>query len=214
MPLNPYGASKLMVEMMIEWHVRQSGLRAAALRYFNPAGASERLGEDHPQETHLIPLTLAAACGERDAITVFGDDYPTPDGTCIRDYLHVVDLAEAHVRALEALEDHPLVMLNLGTGHGYSVMEVIEAVRRITGHPVPVVVAARRPDGADSAAIYAVPGRAYEVLRWRARRGLDEMIRSAWEWRQAHPTGYATQHPSLVTYGALHDLPDAHVVAH
>jgi UDP-glucose 4-epimerase len=197
-PLNPYGASKLMVEAMTEWHVRQSGLRAAILRYFNPAGATERFGEARVQETHLIPLTLAVTRGERPVVTVFGDDYPTPDGTCIRDYLHVVDLAEAHVCALEALNEHALLTLNLGTGKGTSVLEVIEAVRRVTGHPVPMMIAPRRAGGADSAAIYANPARARDVLGWHAKRDLDDIIRSAWLWQLRHPHRYSLtcRHPS------------------
>jgi UDP-glucose 4-epimerase len=189
--LNPYGASKIMIEEMAEWHVSVSGLRAALLRYFNPAGASERFGEDRAHETHLIPLALAVAAGRRPQLTVLGADYPTPDGTCIRDYIHVVDLAEAHLRALEALEAQPLLALNLGTGRGASVLEVLEAVRHVTERDVPVEYGPRRPGGADSAVTYADPSRAEKVLGWRAQRGLDAMIRSAWEWRQRHPNGYA-----------------------
>jgi UDP-glucose 4-epimerase len=189
--LNPYGASKIMVEEMAEWHVRQSGMRAALLRYFNPAGASERFGEDRKDETHLIPLALAAAAGQRQRVTVLGTDYPTPDGTCIRDYVHVVDLAEAHLAALNALEQHPLLALNLGTGRGASVLEVLEAVRHVTGLNVPVEYGPRRSGGADSAVTYADPSRAEHALGWHAHRDLDDMVRSAWEWRQRHPNGYA-----------------------
>jgi UDP-glucose 4-epimerase len=189
--LNPYGASKIMVEEMAEWHTRVSGMRAALLRYFNPAGASERFGEDRAHETHLIPLALAVAAGRQPKLTVLGTDYPTPDGTCIRDYIHVVDIAEAHLSALEALETHELLELNLGTGQGVSVLEVIEATRRVTSREVPVEFGPRRPGGADSAVTYADPSRAEQMLGWRATRGLDDMIRSAWEWRQRHPNGYA-----------------------
>jgi UDP-glucose 4-epimerase len=188
--LNPYGATKIMIEEMTEWHVKLKGLRAAILRYFNPAGASERFAEVRAHETHLIPLALAVAAGERDALTIHGDDYPTPDGTCIRDYIHVVDVAEAHIRALEALEDHKLLELNLGTGVGYSVREVIEAARRVTGHSLPALVGPRRPGGADSAVIYADPSLAERTLGWKATRTLDEMIASAWDWKRRHPQGY------------------------
>jgi UDP-glucose 4-epimerase len=191
--LNPYGASKIIVEEMTEWHVKLSGLRAALLRYFNPAGATERFAEDRPHETHLIPLTLAVAEGRRPYVTIFGTDYPTPDGTCIRDYIHVVDLAQAHVRALEALEEHPLLALNLGTGKGVSVLEVIEAARRVTGHPIPAIAGPRRPGGADSAVTYADSSRAEQMFGWKATRGLDEMIASTWAWRQRHPHGYAAK---------------------
>ncbi|HEY7983032.1 MAG TPA: UDP-glucose 4-epimerase GalE [Ktedonobacterales bacterium] len=189
--LNPYGASKIMVEEMIEWHARLSGVRAAILRYFNPAGASERFAEDRAHETHLVPLAIAVAEGKYPHVTVLGTDYPTPDGTCIRDYIHVVDLAEAHVKALEALEREPLLALNLGSGRGSSVLEVLEAVRRVTGRPVPASNGPRRPGGADSPAIWADPTLAHQQLGWRTTRGLDEMIASAWAWRQRHPNGYA-----------------------
>ena len=189
--LNPYGATKIMIEEMTEWHTRLKGLRAAILRYFNPAGASVRFAEDRAYETHLIPLTLAVAAGERPSVTIHGDDYPTPDGTCIRDYIHVVDVAEAHVRALKGLEEHPLLELNIGRGVGSSVLEVIETARRVTGHPIPAVVGPRRPGGADSAATYADPTRAEQILAWKATRTLDAMIASAWDWKQRHPQGYS-----------------------
>jgi UDP-glucose 4-epimerase len=191
--LNPYGASKIMVEEMTEWHTRLSGMRAAILRYFNPAGASERFAEDRAHETHLIPLAIAVAEGKYPHITVLGTDYPTPDGTCIRDYIHVVDLAEAHVAALAALEREPLLALNLGSGQGSSVLEVIEAVSRVTGQPVATVSGPRRPGGADSPAIYADPTLAHAKLGWRTTRSLDDMIASAWAWCQRHPNGYADQ---------------------
>jgi UDP-glucose 4-epimerase len=189
--LNPYGASKIMVEEMTEWHTRLSGLRAAILRYFNPAGASERFAEDRAHETHLVPLAIAVAEGRLPHVTVLGTDYPTPDGTCIRDYMHVVDLAEAHLAALEALEGEPLLALNLGSGRGASVLEVLEAVRRVTGRDVPAIMGQRRPGGADSPAIWADPTLAHQKLGWRTTRGLDEMIASTWAWRQRHPHGYA-----------------------
>jgi UDP-glucose 4-epimerase len=191
--LNPYGATKIMIEEMSEWHTRLKGLRAAILRYFNPAGASQRFAEDRPRETHLIPLTLAVAASERPSVTILGDDYPTPDGTCIRDYIHVVDVAEAHVRALQALDEHHLLELNIGRGVGSSVLEVIEAARRVTGHPIPAVVGPRRPGGADSAVTYADPSRAEQLLAWKATRTLDDMIASAWNWKQRHPHGYSNE---------------------
>ena len=189
--LNPYGLSKVMIEEMIEWHVRLRGVRAAILRYFNPAGASERFGEDRAHETHLVPLALAVAEGKRPHLTILGTDYPTPDGTCIRDYIHVVDLAEAHVRALEALDRHEALTLNLGTGTGVSVRQIVDAVRGVTDRPVPVVEGPPRPGGADAAVVYADPSRAERILGWQARRSIDEMILSAWQWRQRNPNGYA-----------------------
>ncbi len=189
--LNPYGLTKVMIEEMTEWHTQLRGLRAAILRYFNPAGASARFGEDRAHESHLVPLALAVAAGKRPRLTILGTDYPTPDGTCIRDYIHVVDLAEAHVRALEALDSHAALTLNLGTGNGVSVRQIVDAVRGATDRPVPVEEGPRRPGGADAAVVYADPSRAAELLGWRATRTLDEMIASAWAWQQAHPNGYA-----------------------
>jgi UDP-glucose 4-epimerase len=188
--LSPYGHSKIMVEEMTEWHVRLRGLRAAILRYFNPAGASARFAEDRTHETHLVPLALAVAEGKLPHLTILGTDYPTPDGTCIRDYIHVVDLAEAHVRALEALEQHEMLALNLGTGTGVSVQQIVAAVRGVTDRQVTTVAGPRRPGGADAAIVYADPSRAEQVLGWKATRSLDEMIASAWAWRQRHPNGY------------------------
>jgi UDP-glucose 4-epimerase len=190
-PLNPYGLTKVMIEEMIEWHVRLRGLRAAILRYFNPAGASARFGEDRQHETHLVPLALAVAAGKRPHLTILGTDYPTADGTCVRDYIHVIDLAEAHLRrALEGLDHQPLLTLNLGTGAGVSVRQIVNAVRGGTDRPVPTEEGPRRPGGADAAVVYADPSRAADVLGWRATRTLDDMIASAWAWRQAHPNGY------------------------
>jgi len=189
--LNPYGASKVMIEEMTEWHAQLRGLRAAILRYFNPAGASARCGEDRSHETHLVPMALAVAEGKRPHLTILGTDYPTPDGTCVRDYIHVVDLAEAHVRALEALDRHPTLTVNLGTGAGVSVRQIVNAVRGVTDRPVPTEEGPRRPGGADAAVVYADPSRAAELLGWRASRTLDDMIASAWAWRQAYPNGYA-----------------------
>ncbi len=188
--LNPYGLTKVMIEEMTEWHVKLRGLRAAILRYFNPAGASARFGEDRAHETHLVPLALAVAEGKRAHLTILGTDYPTADGTCVRDYIHVVDLAEAHVRALEALDAHTSLTLNLGTGTGVSVRQIVDAVRGVTDRSVTVVEGPRRPGGADAAIVYADPSRAAEMIGWHATRSLDDMIASAWTWRQQHPNGY------------------------
>lgn len=195
-PINPYGASKLMVERMLADFGAAHGLRSIALRYFNAAGADPdgEIGESHDPETHLIPLVLDAAAGRRPAVTVFGTDYDTPDGTCIRDYIHVSDLADAHVRALQALEDGvPSGAYNLGNGQGYSVRQVIDAVRRITGCAVPVTLGDRRPG--DPAALVADATKARDVLGWQPRLpGLDEIIRTAWAWHQksAAPAQTAT----------------------
>jgi UDP-glucose-4-epimerase GalE len=187
-PINPYGESKLMVERMIRRYGEAYGLRWAALRYFNAAGADPeaRIGEDHRPETHLIPLVIEAALGRRSHIEVMGTDYPTDDGTAIRDYIHVDDLAQAHVRALQHLEKGgENVALNLGTGRGYSVREIISAVERITGRKVPVRSAPRR--AGDPPSLVAQPARAQQVLGWQATRSLEQIILHAWNWhcRQA-----------------------------
>lgn len=184
-PINAYGETKLMVEKVLRWYGAAYGLRWMALRYFNAAGADPqgRIGECHQPETHLIPLILDAALGRRPAIDVFGSDYPTPDGTAIRDYIHVDDLAEAHVRALGHIEaGNDSAALNLGTGRGCSVREVIAAVERVTGRPVPVREASRR--AGDPPALVAQPALAEQVLGWRARCGLDEIVETAWRWHQ------------------------------
>lgn len=188
-PINAYGRSKLAFEMLLASYAEAYDLRYAALRYFNAAGATATLGEDHQPETHLIPLVLGVALGERDAIKVFGTDYDTPDGTCIRDYIHVQDLIDAHLLALDAL-DRRSVTYNLGNGQGHSVREVIEAARRITGHPIPVETAERRPG--DPPRLVAASERIRRELGWDpSRTGLDEIIRSAWVWYEQHPNGYA-----------------------
>ena len=187
-PVNSYGASKLAVDLMIRDECRASGLAAASLRYFNVAGASGELGEDHEPETHLIPLVLQAAAGVRDHIKVFGTDYPTRDGTAVRDYIHVEDLGEAHLLALDALERGRHRIYNLGTGDGYTVREVIEAARRVTGREIAVREEGRRPG--DPPELVAANARAREELGWAPLRGLDEMIADAWEWHRAHPRGY------------------------
>jgi UDP-glucose 4-epimerase len=187
-PVNSYGASKLAVDLMIRDECRAHGLAATSLRYFNVAGASGELGEDHDPETHLIPLVLQAAAGVREHVSVFGTDYPTRDGTAVRDYIHVEDLGEAHLLALDTLEPGTHHVINLGAGDGYTVREVIEAARRVTGREIPVREEDRRPG--DPPALVAANGRAREQLGWTPRRGLEEMIADAWAWHQAHPRGY------------------------
>jgi UDP-glucose 4-epimerase len=191
-PTNAYGQSKLIVEQMLDWFHRIHGLRYASLRYFNAAGSTGKLGEDHHPETHLIPLILEVASGKRPHISIFGADYATPDGTCIRDYIHVSDLASAHVLALEALGKQPepeQLIYNLGNGRGFSVREVIEAARRVTGHPIPVVEAPRRPG--DAAVLVASSAKIQTELNWKPQHAdLEEIIASAWDWRRRHPDGY------------------------
>jgi UDP-glucose-4-epimerase GalE len=191
-PISPYGRTKLHMEHMIEDFGRAYGLRHAALRYFNAAGAARdgRIGEWHDPETHLIPLVLLAALGRRAEILVFGDDYDTPDGTCIRDYIHVEDLAEAHVRALTRLQaGEPRIVCNLGTGSGHSVREVIDCARAVTGRDIPARVVARRPG--DPPRLVSGGTRAREVLGWVARRPeLADVVGDAWRFLQAHPRGF------------------------
>jgi UDP-glucose 4-epimerase len=178
-PTNAYGESKLLVERMLAWHHRIHGTRTAALRYFNAAGATPGRGERHDPESHLIPLVLQVAAGIRPHISVFGSDYATPDGTAVRDYVHVADLADAHVRAVERLDELGTCTVNLGTGTGFSVREVVEAARRVTGHPIPVVEAPRRPG--DPAALVASADQAREVLGWSASiTDLDRIVADAW----------------------------------
>jgi UDP-glucose 4-epimerase len=187
-PGSPYGEAKLYLERVLAWLEQTHGIRYAALRYFNAAGATEERGEDHSPEAHLIPLVLQVALGKRDRILVFGDDYDTPDGTCIRDYVHVGDLADAHLLALAALDEGSRTY-NLGNGSGFSVNEVIEAARRITGHPIPVTVVARRPG--DVARLVADSTKIQRELGWRPRLPeLDRIIDSAWRWHQKFPAGY------------------------
>lgn len=188
LPTNAYGESKLLVEHMLSWLNRIHGLRYASLRYFNVAGAPEgpegmTRGEAHEPETHLIPLVLDVALGRRASIKIFGDDYPTPDGTCVRDYIHVSDLAEAHLLALEALETHDRLIYNLGNGKGFSVREVIESARRVTGHAIPVEVHPRR--AGDPAFLVASSERAISELGWQPHyTELDAILRTAWAWHQ------------------------------
>jgi UDP-glucose 4-epimerase len=188
-PVNAYGASKLAVDLMIRDECRAHGLAAASLRYFNVAGASRGLGEDHDPETHLIPLVLQAAAGTRDHIAVYGTDYPTRDGTAVRDYIHVEDLGRAHALALDALEPGRHRIYNLGTGDGYTVKEVVDAARRVTGREIRAIEEPRRPG--DPAALVAASERIRAELGWRPEQGLDDMVADAWAWHQAHPDGYA-----------------------
>jgi UDP-glucose 4-epimerase len=187
-PTNPYGESKLIFEKILRWYEAAYGLRYASLRYFNAAGATRELGEDHAPETHLLPLVLGCALGHRPEVAIFGDDYPTHDGTCIRDYIHVADLADAHILALGAIEKSSRTY-NLGNGHGYSVREVINAARRITGHPIPTQMTARRPG--DPAILVASSDRVKSELGWNPQHGsLEAIIESAWRWHRSHPHGY------------------------
>jgi len=192
LPTNVYGESKLMVERILDWFHRIHGLRSASLRYFNVAGATEgpngiTSGEAHEPESHLIPLVLDVALGRRPSIRIYGDDYPTPDGTCIRDYIHVSDLADSHLLALNALKATSAaksrLIFNLGNGRGFSVREVIESARRVTGHPIPAEVHPRRPG--DPAVLVASSEKAIRELGWKPRyTQLDEIVRTAWIWHQ------------------------------
>jgi UDP-glucose 4-epimerase len=191
-PTNAYGESKLLVEQMLAWFHRIHGLRYASLRYFNAAGAAGALGEDHRPESHLIPLVLQVALSKRERVSVYGADYPTPDGTCVRDYIHVSDLASAHLLALHALDtprgQQPL-LYNLGNGRGFSVREVIAAARRVTGHAIPALDAPRRPG--DPAVLVASSEKIRRELAWQPQHPeLEAIINSAWEWKRRHPDGY------------------------
>jgi UDP-glucose 4-epimerase len=185
-PVNPYGESKLIFEKILRWYDQIHGVVFAALRYFNAAGATEAFGEDHRIETHLIPCVLQVPLGKREHAQVFGKDYPTPDGSCIRDYIHVTDLAQAHALALEVKESG---FFNLGIGGGVSVLEVIEACRKITGKNIPMVTQARRPG--DPPRLIASAQKAREVLGWRPQyEQIEDIVSSAWSWHLRHPNGY------------------------
>jgi UDP-glucose 4-epimerase len=188
-PGSPYGESKWALERALDWVSQTKGLHFASLRYFNAAGASEERGEHHKLETHLIPLVLQVAAGHRDYITIFGDDYDTPDGTCVRDYVHVLDLAEAHVLAMQELAQDNCTY-NLGSGQGYSVRQVIESARAVTGTSIPAQIGSRR--AGDPARLVASSDRISKELGWKPRfSGLEQIIDSAWRWHQRHPDGYS-----------------------
>jgi len=189
-PGSPYGESKHILERILHWAEKVHGMRHAFLRYFNAAGASPERGEHHDPETHLIPLVLQVAQGKRESITVFGNDYDTPDGTCLRDYIHVIDLAQAHILALQALDERSRVY-NLGNGTGFSVMEVIETARAVTGHPIPHVMGERRPG--DPPALSADSTKIKAELGWTPEYpSLEAIVRTAWAWHRTHPHGYTT----------------------
>ena len=188
-PTNTYGESKLLVEQMLAWFHRIHGLRYACLRYFNAAGATPEQGEDHHPESHLIPLILQVALGKRDHVAIYGTDYPTPDGTCVRDYIHVSDLASAHLLVLDALREKDKLIYNLGNGRGFTVREVIETVRRVTSHPIPIREVERRPG--DPAVLVASSAKIKRDLHWEPQfPTLEAIVRSAWDWFRAHPEGY------------------------
>lgn len=187
-PVNAYGESKLMLETCLRWYHRAYGLRTVAFRYFNAAGATVTRGESRRHETHLLPLALDALTGRRPPLRIFGHDYPTPDGTCVRDYVHVADIARAHLLALEKIDLLGLAFFNLGSETGYSVRQVLDTVARTLGRVVPSEPAPRRPG--DPAVLVAGAALARAELGWTPRAGLDEIITSSWEWRQRHPHGY------------------------
>ena len=188
-PVNAYGQTKLMIEETLEWYRRIHGMHYSALRYFNAAGALPDRGEAHQPESHLIPLVLQVALGQREEVQIYGVDYPTPDGTAIRDYIHIKDLIDAHLLALDALQTHDRLIYNLGNGAGYSVREVIETAREVTGHPIAAVESPRRPG--DAPRLVACADKITKELGWKPQLPkLEQIIASAWEWHQAHPNGY------------------------
>jgi len=190
-PVNSYGESKLAFERMLTWYRRAYDLRYVTLRYFNACGATERCGEFHVPETHLIPILFEVALGQRESIQLYGTDYDTPDGTCLRDYIHVADIAQAHLLALDNLQRVEARAYNMGNGAGFSNREVIETVRRVTGRPIPVRPAPRRPG--DPARPGARSERIRQELGWRPRYpALDAMVETAWAWRRQHPGGYTS----------------------
>jgi UDP-glucose 4-epimerase len=185
-PINPYGESKWTVERILAWYDKLYGLRSVCLRYFNAAGATEQFGEHHREETHLIPNILKVALGQRPSVDIYGTDYPTPDGTCIRDFIHIVDLAQAHILALRSEQTD---VFNLGSGAGYSVREVIEVARKLTGHAIPAIEKPRRPG--DPPKLVADSSKIRRVLGWKPRfDSLEPILASAWRWHQRHPHGY------------------------
>jgi UDP-glucose 4-epimerase len=191
-PGSPYGESKYILERTLHWYERIHGLKYACLRYFNAAGGTPNRGEDHTPELHLIPVVLQVALGQRASITLFGGDYPTRDGTCVRDYVHIVDLAQAHILALDGIARLGSRKYNLGNGDGFTNLEVVQAARRITGHAIPCTIGARRPG--DPAILIASAKKIREELGWQPRYpSIDQIIGSAWEWHQSHPNGYRTK---------------------
>lgn len=188
-PTNAYGESKFLVERMLEWFHRVHKFRYASLRYFNAAGAAGDLGEDHRPESHLIPIMLKVALGQQEKISIFGTDYPTPDGSCVRDYVHILDLASAHLLALQALENRDQLIYNLGNGQGFSVRQVLEVARKVTGHAIPAMDSPRRPG--DPPVLVASAQKIQQELKWQPKYpNLDSIVSSAWEWRRKHPNGY------------------------
>lgn len=190
-PINPYGATKLTMEWLLRDSATAWGLGSVALRYFNAAGAAAdgAIGEDHDPEVHLIPLVLKVALRQSESISIFGNDYPTPDGTCIRDYVHVEDLAEAHLLAIEGLAEGHAEAFNVGTGRGHSVLEIVAAARRVTDHPIPARITQRRPG--DPPALYADSSQLRRRYGWKPRYAdIEDTIATAWRWHQAHPHGY------------------------
>lgn len=185
-PANPYGESKLVFEQVLKWYRELHGMKTVFLRYFNACGATRKFGEDHEPETHIIPIVLQVALGKRGHVNIYGDDYDTKDGTCVRDYIHIVDLAQAHILALEADMSGAF---NLGTGNGFSVKEVVETAREVTGHPIPAQTAPRRPG--DPATLIAGSAKAKKELGWKPKfEDLRLIIESAWRWHSDHPDGY------------------------
>jgi UDP-glucose 4-epimerase len=188
-PPNVYGQTKLMVEQALEWYRQIHGLHYASLRYFNACGALPGRGEAHQPESHLVPLVLRVPLGQSESINIFGTDYSTPDGTCIRDYIHIADLVSAHLLALEGLKEHDQLIYNLGSGNGYSVREVIETARQVTGHRIPALECPRRPG--DSAILVASSEKIKRELGWKPQHdNLHEIITSAWAWHKWHPRGF------------------------
>ncbi len=188
-PVNPYGESKLAFERALKWYDEAYGIRSACMRYFNAAGASERCGEDHEPESHIIPNVLRVALGQASHVNILGEDYPTPDGTCIRDYVHIIDLAEAHILALKVIEEKSRIY-NLGYSNGYSVAEVVEIARQVTGRRIPTERAPRRPG--DPPILIANSDKATLELGWMPGHSeLDQIIESAWKWHLSHPNGYS-----------------------
>ena len=191
-PTNVYGHTKLMVEQTLDWYRQIHGLHYAALRYFNASGALPGRGEAHQPESHLIPLVLRVALGQRESVSIFGTDYPTPDGTCIRDYVHIADLVSAHLLALDALGEADKLTYNLGSGMGFSVREVIDTSRKVTGHPIPAVELARR--AGDSSRLVASSDKIRRELGWQPQHtDLQDIISSAWDWHRSHPKGYESK---------------------